>query len=217
MSRSNMFTGIIEEIGIVERIDRSREPSVLTVRAKKILEGLRKGDSISVNGACLTVVSAGKGSFSVEVIRETLKRTSLEELKTGEKVNLEGALVSGGKISGHFVTGHIDGVGTIKVKKEEKGEILLTIKASEEILDGIILKGSVAIDGISLTVAGTDRDSFSVYIIPHTAQATTLGLKKAKDKVNLETDMLGKYIAKYSNRQEASNITEKFLKDKGFI
>lgn len=214
-----MFTGIVEELGVVEKINRSNEPAVFTVKSlgAKITEGLKIGDSVSVNGVCLTVVRPCGESFSVEAIRETLERTNLGSLKEGEKVNLEGALVSGGKISGHFVTGHVDGVGTIKTRKEEKGELLLEIKASEDILDGIVLKGSISVDGVSLTVADVKDDSFSVFLIPHTAQATTLGGKKAADKVNLETDMLGKYISKYSGRQKTSKITEKFLKDKGFI
>lgn len=214
-----MFTGIVEELGVVEKINRSSEPAVFTVKSlgAKITEGLKRGDSISVNGVCLTVVRTGGEGFSVEAIRETLERTNLGSIKEGEKVNLEGALVSGGKVSGHFVTGHVDGIGTIKTKKEEKGELLLEIKASEDILDGIVLKGSISVDGVSLTVAGVKDDSFSVFLIPHTAQVTTLGAKKTSDKVNLETDMLGKYISKYSGRQKMSKITEKFLKDKGFI
>ena len=214
-----MFTGIVEELGVAEKISRSGGPAVFTVKplGPNILEGLKKGDSVSINGVCLSVIRIGGKNFSVEAIRETLNGTNLGELKEGEKVNLEGALVSGGKVSGHFVTGHVDGVGTIKARSEGKGELLLEIKASEDILDGIVLKGSVAVDGVSLTVAGVKDDSFSVYIIPHTAQVTTLGAKKAGDKVNLETDMLGKYVAKYSCRQKTSNITEGFLKDKGFI
>lgn len=214
-----MFTGIVEELGVVEKINRSSEPAVFTVKSlgAKITEGLKIGDSVSVNGVCLTVVRTVGKSFSAEAIHETLERTDLGSIKEGEKVNLEGALVSGDKISGHFVTGHVDGVGIIKTRKEEKGESLLEIKTSEDILDGIVLKGSISVDGVSLTVAGISNDLFSVYIIPHTAQVTTLGTKKAGDKVNLETDMLGKYISKYSSRQKASKITEKFLKDKGFI
>ncbi|MDO8525042.1 MAG: riboflavin synthase [Candidatus Omnitrophota bacterium] len=214
-----MFTGIVEKLGAVEKINRSSEPVVFTVKplGAKIIEGLKIGDSVSVNGVCLTVVRIGGEGFSVEAIRETLERTNLGSLREGEKVNLEGALVSGGKVSGHFVTGHVDGIGTIKTRKEEKGELLLEIKASEDILDGIVLKGSISVDGVSLTVSGVKDDSFSVCLIPHTAQATTLGARKAGDKVNLETDMLGKYISKYSGRQKTSKITEKFLKDKGFI
>lgn len=214
-----MFTGIIEELGVVEKISRSSGPAVFTVKTlgAEILCGLKRGDSVSINGVCLTVVKIGRENFSVEAIRETLNRTNLGSVKEGEKVNLEGALVSGGKVSGHFVTGHVDGIGTIKIRKEEKGESLLEIKASEDILDGIVLKGSVAVDGVSLTVAGVKDNSFSVYLIPHTAQVTTLGAKKTGDKVNLETDMLGKYAAKYSGCQKTSKITERFLKDKGFI
>jgi len=214
-----MFTGIVEELGVIEKINRSSGPAVFTVRAlgAEILVGLKRGDSVSVSGVCLTVVGIGREDFSVEAIRETLDRTNLGSIKEGEKVNLEGALISGGKVSGHFVTGHVDGSGTIKSRKEEKGESLIEIKASEDILYGIVLKGSVAVDGVSLTVAGVKDDSFSVYLIPHTAQVTTLGAKKTGDKVNLETDMLGKYVAKYSGRQKTSKITEGFLKDKGFL
>lgn len=214
-----MFTGIVEELGIVEKISRSGGPAVFTVRplGRNILDGLKKGDSVSINGVCLTVIGTSKGNFSVEAIRETLNKTNLGELKEGEKVNLEGALVSGGKVSGHFVTGHVDGVGTLKSRSEEKGELLLEIKSQGDILEGIVPKGSVAVDGVSLTVARLKEDSFSVYIIPHTARATTLGARKAGDKVNLETDMLGKYAAKYAGRQKTSKITEEFLRDKGFI
>ncbi len=212
-----MFTGIIEELGVVEKIETSRDPALLIIKAGNVLDGLKKGDSVSVNGACLTVIVVAKDSFSAEAIRETLKRTNLSGLRQGEKVNLEGALVAGDKISGHFVTGHVDGVGIIKAKKEEKGEILFEINAPADILEGIVMKGSVAVDGVSLTVAGVKSGSFSVYIIPRTAEITTLGFKKTKDKVNLETDMLGKYIAKYSGRGKPSNITEEFLREKGFI
>ena len=212
-----MFTGIIEELGIIEKIDRGHEPAVLTIKAVKVLEGLKEGDSVSLNGACLTVVGIGKKNFSVEAIRETLSRTNLDKLKAGEKVNLEDSLVSGGKVSGHFVTGHIDGTGTIISRKEEKGEMLFEISAPDDILEGIIMKGSVAVDGVSLTVSGVKSGSFSFYVIPHTAKETTLGIRKTGEKVNIETDMLGKYIAKYSGRQKPSNITEKLLKDNGFI
>lgn len=212
-----MFTGIIEELGVIERFEKSKEPALLAIRARKTIEGLKKGDSVAVNGACLTVIAIDKGLFSVEVIGETLKKTTLSGLKEGDKVNLEGALVSGGKISGHFVTGHVDGIGTIKAKKEEKGEILIEIKAEEDIMDGVVMKGSIAVDGVSLTVAGVKPDSFSVYIIPHTAATTTLGMKDAGDRVNIETDMLGKYAAKNFNPEKTSKITPEFLKEKGFI
>ncbi len=212
-----MFTGIIEELGVIEKITASRDPVLLTIKAGKVLADIKKGDSVSVNGACLTVVDSGKDSFSVEAIEETLKRTSLGDLRPADRVNLEGALKAGAKISGHFVTGHVDGTGTILRKKEDKGAILIEVSAGKDLLDGIVQKGSVAVDGISLTISEIGQSSFSVYIIPHTARVTTLGSKKAGDKVNLETDTLGKFVRKFLGRDKSYNITEEFLRDKGFI
>jgi riboflavin synthase len=212
-----MFTGIIEELGVVDNIERSRDPRFFAIRAKKITADLKEGDSVSVDGACLTVVGVKKDGFSVEVIEETLKRTALGDLKRGDKVNLEGALKAGAKISGHFMTGHVDGIGMMLGRKEEKGAILMEFKAAGDLLDGIVSKGSIAVDGISLTVAGITPSSFSVYIIPHTAQVTTLGFKKTGDKVNLEIDMLGKFVREFMHRDKPSSITEEFLRDKGFI
>ena len=212
-----MFTGIIEELGVVGKIETSREPRLFSIKAKMIAEDLKKGDSVSVNGACLTVVDVKKGSFSVEAIEETLKRTNLGHLRPADKVNLEGALKAGAKISGHFMTGHVDGLGTILSKKEENGAISIEVAAEKDLLDGIVQKGSIAVDGVSLTIAEIKQSSFSVYIIPHTAQATTLGFKKTGDKVNLEIDMLGKFVRKFLDRDKPSNITEEFLREKGFI
>ena len=212
-----MFTGIIEELGVVGKIETSREPRLFSIKAKMIAEDLKKGDSVSVNGACLTVVDVKKGSFSVEAIEETLKRTSLGDLRPADKVNLEGALKAGAKISGHFMTGHVDGAGTILSKKEDKGAVLIEVAAEKDLLDGIVQKGSIAVDGISLTIVEIKQSSFSVYMIPHTAQVTTLGFKKTGDKVNLEIDMLGKFVRKFLDRDKPSNITEEFLREKGFI
>lgn len=212
-----MFTGIIEELGVVERIEKSKTPCVFTIRAKTILEGLKKGDSVSVNGVCLTAVGVGKDRFVVDVIKETLVRTNLRDLKEGEGVNLEGALKADGKISGHFVTGHVDGIGIIRGKESQKEEILIEVKADKEVLNGIVYKGSIAIDGVSLTAAGIKQNSFSVYIIPHTAKVTTLGFKGIGEKVNLEVDVLGKFVQKFLTQGKPSNITEEFLKEKGFI
>ncbi|KPK41569.1 MAG: hypothetical protein AMJ78_05165 [Omnitrophica WOR_2 bacterium SM23_29] len=212
-----MFTGIVEELGVVEKLEKSKVPSVLTIRAEKILEGLKKGDSVSVNGVCLTVVGVGKDRFLVETIEETLAKTNLKDIRQGKKVNLEGALKAGGKISGHFVTGHVDGVGTLVKKEERKEEILIEVKAAQEILNGIVYKGSIAVDGISLTVAETSPNSFSVYIIPHTAKVTTLGFKGVGEEVNLEIDILGKFVKKFSNQNKPSKITEEFLREKGLI
>ncbi|MDP3786473.1 MAG: riboflavin synthase [Candidatus Omnitrophota bacterium] len=212
-----MFTGIIEELGVVDKTEESRDPRLFTIKAKKITADLKKGDSVSVNGACLTVVDVIKDRFAVEVIEETLKRTNLGDLRPADKVNLEAALKAGAKISGHFMTGHVDGIGTILGKKEEKGAILIEVAAEKDLLDGIVQKGSIAVDGISLTIAEIKQSSFSVYIIPHTSQVTTLGFKKTGDKVNLEIDMLGKFVRKFLGRGKPSNITEEFLRDKGFI
>lgn len=212
-----MFTGIIEELGVINRIEKSRDPRLFTIKSKKITVDLKKGDSVSVNGACLTVIDVKKDAFSVEVIEETLKRTTLDDLRPGDKVNLEGALKAGAKISGHFMTGHVDGTGTIFSKKEESGAVLIEVAAEKDLLDGIVQKGSIAVDGISLTIAEIKPSSFTVYIIPHTAKMTTLGFKKAGDKVNLEVDMLGKFVQKFLQRDKPSDITEEFLREKGFI
>lgn len=207
-----MFTGIIEELGTIERIERACEPLLVTIKAGKVAAGLKAGDSVSVDGVCLTVVKASAGAFSAEAVDETLKRTTLGMRKPGDPVNLEGALTAGSKISGHFVTGHIDGTGEIGSIKERKGQMTVEIKAGKGLLMGIVPKGSVAVDGISLTVGSVTDVSFSVYIIPHTARITTMAGKKAGDRVNIETDILGKYISK----EEPSGITAEFLKKKGF-
>lgn len=208
-----MFTGIIEEIGTVEKFEKSREPSLITIRAAGTAAGLKAGDSVSVDGVCLTVVRAGGGIFSAEAVEETLKRTTLSLRRPGDAVNLEGALTAGSKISGHFVTGHIDGTGEIVSARERKGQMTVEIKAEKGLLKGVVPKGSIAVDGISLTVGEVKESSFSVYIIPHTAGMTTLASKKAGDKVNLETDILGKYI----NKSKPDGITMEFLREKGFI
>ncbi|MFA5164373.1 MAG: riboflavin synthase [Candidatus Omnitrophota bacterium] len=208
-----MFTGIIEEKGTVERFEKSREPSLITIKAAKTAAGLKTGDSVSVDGVCLTVVKAGEGAFSAEAVEETLRRTTLILRRPGDAVNLEGALTAGSKISGHFVTGHIDGTGEIGSVRESKGQKTVEIKAEKDLLKGIVPKGSIAVDGISLTVGDVKEGSFSVYIIPHTAGMTTLASKKAGDKVNLETDILGKYV----NKNGLSGITMEFLREKGFI
>jgi riboflavin synthase len=212
-----MFTGIIEELGTIEKFERSRSPSLIMIRAENTARGLKTGDSMSVDGVCLTVVKVSGDVFSAEAVKETMGRTTLGLRNAGDRVNLEGALIAGSKISGHFVTGHIDGTGEIGSIKEDKGQITVEIKAGRDILNGIVRKGSVAVDGISLTAGEVKQDSFSVYVIPHTAKTTTIGAKKAGDKVNLETDMLGKYIERHSGKNEPSKITPEFLKEKGFI
>lgn len=212
-----MFTGIIEELGTIERFEKPRKPALISVRAEKVTGGLEVGDSVAVNGVCLTVIKVKKGGFSAEAISETLDKTTLSGIKSGEKVNLEGSLKAGSRIGGHFVTGHVDGAGTIISKKTEKGQTAVEIKSAVDIIDMIVMKGSVAVDGVSLTVAGVKAGSFLVYLIPHTAESTTLGFRQPGDSVNIETDMLGKYALKRTAPEKTSVITEKFLRDKGFI
>lgn len=209
-----MFTGIIEELGTVRHV----APGNLELAARMVLEGTRLGDSIAVNGVCLTVTALSPGGFTADVMPETLRRSSLGQLWPGSKVNLERAMAADGRFGGHIVTGHIDGTGTVSSLRREGNAVWVTIAAPPELLAGIVEKGSIAIDGISLTVAEvTDRD-FAVSIIPHTGAQTTLLDRKAGDTVNLETDILGKYVAKLLGREEpkSSGITMEFLAQHGF-
>ena len=209
-----MFTGIIEELGTVRHV----APGNLELAAQTVLEGTRLGDSIAVNGVCLTVTALSPGGFTADVMPETLRRSGLGQLRPGSKVNLERAMAADGRFGGHIVTGHIDGTGTVSSLRREGNAVWVTIAAPPELLAGIVEKGSIAIDGISLTVAEvTDRD-FAVSIIPHTGAQTTLLDRKAGDTVNLETDILGKYVAKLLGREEpkSSGITMEFLAQHGF-
>ncbi len=194
-----MFTGIIEELGTVKKILRKRNLCVLTVKAKKALRSVKKGDSIAVNGVCLTVVRKTSGTFDCDVMRETLIKTTIGFLKLGNSVNLERALKAGSRVSGHFVTGHVDNVAVIKniIRGANYTEFRLTM--NKEIAPFIVLKGSVCVDGISLTVGKVRKSEFSVYLIPFTKNVTTLGLKKIGEKVNIETDILAKYLHKLEN------------------
>lgn len=191
-----MFTGIIEEIGSVEKCMSGNEGSKLFVRGKKILQGTKVGDSIAVNGVCLTVASLTDSNFCADVMKETLRCSNLGNLKNGDSVNLERAMSAEGRFGGHIVSGHIDGTGTIIKFEKEANATWVYIKAGEEILSLVVHKGSIAIDGISLTVSKTGEDFFAVSIIPHTANETTLLSKKIGDKVNLENDIVGKYVQK---------------------
>ena len=211
-----MFTGLIEEMGTVKSIKRRVGSMELTIFGKKATEDMKRGDSISINGVCLTVTqlpSYPVNQFSVDISPETLKKTNLGKLRTGEKVNLEKALKMGERLGGHFVTGHIDGVGIIKKKIKEGDTFLFEIEASDEIMNYIIPKGSVTLDGISLTVVDFSKNRFSVSIIPHTLEVTTLGLKKVGDRVNLEADMIGKYVVKLMKEK---GVTLDFLKRYGY-
>ena len=220
MGGGNLFTGIVEEIGKIAGIQKGAKSAVLTIQAEKVLEDVHIGDSIAVNGVCLTVTSFEKNTYTADVMNETLQRSSLGSLSIGSSVNLERAMAANGRFGGHIVSGHIDGTGTICEVKSDEIAICYSMKAPEKIMHYIVEKGSVAVDGISLTVAKTTQTSFMVSVIPHTAQCTVLAHKKAGDTVNLENDCIGKYIEHFLNRKKEktteSKITKEFLLSNGF-
>ena len=197
-----MFTGIVEELGTVARIVRGSSHQRISINCKKVLEDIHLGDSIAVNGVCLTVVEFTDHGFSADVMNETFMRSSLGALKPGSYVDLERAMAADGRFGGHIVSGHIDGTGLIKSIRPDGNAVWFEIRTEEKILEGIVEKGSITIDGISLTVAAVGRDSFKVSIIPHTLKETVLGHKKNGDTVNLENDVVGKYIKKFLGREE---------------
>ena len=215
-----MFTGIVEELGKMVSVRRGADSARLVIAAQKVLSGGKIGDSIAVNGVCLTVVRIGANEFSADVMPETLAKTNLGELGPGDRVNLELALALGDRLGGHLVSGHIDGVGAIDRKEKHDIATLITIRAPQEVLRYIIRKGSVAIDGTSLTVVDYDRDTFQVSLIPHTAAVTVLGFKKVGDRVNLEGDLIGKYVERMMTRPEEDQkpaMDMNFLARNGFI
>lgn len=189
-----MFTGIIEEVGSIRSVVKGSRSAVLSVAAETVLAGTKVGDSIAVNGVCLTVTGLTRGGFEADVMAETLRRSSLGQLSRGSMVNLERAMAADGRFGGHIVAGHIDGTGTVRSMRREDNAVWVEVQTTPEILRYIIEKGSIAIDGISLTVAGLTEDSFLVSVIPHTGQETTLLQRKQGDVVNLENDMVGKYV-----------------------
>jgi riboflavin synthase len=215
-----MFTGIVEEIGTIQGVRRGARSSSLEIQGDVIFNDLKLGDSIAVNGVCLTVADYARNTFTADVMHETLNRSSIGTLKTGSHVNLERAMPANGRFGGHIVTGHIDGTGTITEIKKDDNATLYTIKAADKIMKYIVEKGSVAIDGISLTVAAVTPESFRVSIIPHTSKSTVLSEKTIGDIVNLENDVIGKYVEKLMGyEQEAkpkSNITKEFLTKFGY-
>lgn len=189
-----MFTGIVEEMGAVTAVEKTLAGTRLTILAATVLGDLKIGDSLSVNGTCLTVVAKNERNFVVEISPETLSVTTLGHLTAGAPVNLERAMKLNERIGGHLVAGHVDGVGTIRSRHQEGNAIFFTIEAPGEILRYCVVKGSVTVDGISLTINDVTDKGFSVAIIPHTAKVTTLGLKQIGDPVNLESDLIGKYV-----------------------
>lgn len=212
-----MFTGIIEEIGKIKAIRRGSKSVELEIEATKVLEGTRVGDSIATNGVCLTVTKLGSNQFSADVMPETMHRSSLGILKPGDRVNLERALCLNSRLGGHLVAGHVDGVGKIIDKKRDDNAIWLTVSASSDILHYIIEKGSITIDGVSLTVAYVDRSVFKVSIIPHTQEETTLISKQVGAVVNLENDMIAKYVEKLLGAHNPEGgLSLEFLQANGF-
>ena len=214
-----MFTGIIEELGEIKGVKRSSRSCQLTIKAKEVLADVKLGDSIAVNGVCLTVVAYNQDFFVVDVMPETMDKTSLGDLKAGDKVNLERALRLGDRLGGHLVTGHVDGVGTIREKKDVDIAVVVEVSCPHSLLRYVIEKGSVAVDGVSLTVVEVKPGGFTVSLIPHTAKMTTLGFKKPGEKVNLEMDVIGKYLEKLMLSKDETREYEnslQFLKEHGF-
>lgn len=215
-----MFTGIIEEVGTIKSIKKGVHSAVLDISAKAVTSDVSLGDSIAVNGVCLTVTDFSSGGFSADVMHETLNRSSLANLKTGSHVNLERAMAANGRFGGHIVSGHVNGTGIIVKKLKDDIAIRYTFKAEPDVMRCIIEKGSVAIDGISLTVTEENADTFSVSIIPHTMGATILDEKHEGDIVNIETDIIGKYIEKFLRLSDKppkkSELTMEFLIKNGF-
>jgi len=217
-----MFTGIIEETGTIKSVKWDGKSAVIVIYALKILDDIKVGDSINTNGVCLTVTSFDSKEFSVDVMAETMRKTNLNRLKPGSKINLERALRLNDRFGGHLVSGHIDGTGIIAELKKEDNATWITIRTNESVSKYIVFKGSVSIDGISLTVAEVTNNRFKVSIIPHTAQETTLLTKKIGESINIECDLIGKYIEKFissdkKNKEISSRIDLNFLKDNGFL
>lgn len=216
-----MFTGIVEELGTIKSIVHGARSVKISVNAAKVLGDVQLGDSIAVNGVCLTVTNFAKDSFTADVMPETVRRTGLSFLKNGDSVNLERALCLNSRLGGHIVSGHVDGLGEIISLTKDDNAVIVKIKTEENIARYIVEKGSVTLDGISLTVVESGRSSFSVSLIPHTAEVTTFGKKQAGDFVNIENDIIGKYVERLLNFSEvknvpASNITMDFLAKHGF-
>jgi len=218
-----MFTGIIEEMGAVTSIEKTLAGARMTILASLVMGDLKIGESVSVNGICLTVVARGEQEFAVDVSPETLSVTTLGRLVAGTPVNLERPMKLNERIGGHLVAGHVDGVGTIRSRHQEGNAIVFTIEAPPNILRYCIQKGSITVDGISLTINDVTSHGFSVAIIPHTAKVTTLGLKQVDDTVNLESDLIGKYVERllqernHLPQKPAPVIDKDYLQKRGLI
>ncbi len=216
-----MFTGIVEEMGRLRQIMLTGSSGQLRIEAKKVLEGTKVGDSIAVNGVCLTVTSLSPDGFTADIMAETYRRSSLGRQKAGDLVNLERAMAAGGRFGGHIMSGHIDGTGVIEKLRREENAVWVTVRAESSVLRLIVEKGSIGIDGISLTVASVSETGFQVSVIPHTSEETTLLKKKPGDLVNLENDIVGTYVEKLlglgtgGKEEESSGLTMDFLREYG--
>ncbi len=213
-----MFTGIVEEIGSLEKIV-SADVGSMTIKAQRVLADIQLGDSIAVNGVCLTVTAFTSNSFTVDVMAQTLRLTNLGLLKRDSPVNLERAMKADGRFGGHIVSGHVDEVGVIKNIRQEKNAFWYEIECSGDLMRFIMDRGSVAVDGTSLTVAEAEENTFCISMIPHTRRETVLGIKKAGDRVNLEGDAIAKYVERllYFKRDEGTKGVNKTVIDKGFL
>jgi riboflavin synthase len=214
-----MFTGIVEELGVVQSLDRGLQSAVLTVLARRVVKDLNVGDSITVNGVCLTVVRKTDQSFAVDVGPETLRVTTLGGLAPGDAVNLERAMRLGDRLGGHLVSGHVEAVGRVAARTSDGNAINLTIEAPREILRYCVGKGSITIDGVSLTITSLTEKSFGVMIIPHTAEVTNLGLKPPGSLVNLEPDLIAKYVERLlvGGDAKAEKVDAEFLRKRGLL
>jgi riboflavin synthase len=203
-----VFTGIVEELGTIRAVVPNATGAQLEIEATEVLEDAHIGDSIATNGCCLTVVALNAGSFVVDAVQETLARTRIGDLRVGDRVNLERSVRLADRLGGHLVQGHVDGVGTLIGREvQADGSLLVRITAAPEVLRYVVYKGSIAVDGISLTVAALDETSFSIALIPHTQAVTTVGFAKIGDRVNLEVDVLAKYVERLlSGEREAINL-----------
>ncbi|MFH0846851.1 MAG: riboflavin synthase [Chloroflexota bacterium] len=208
-----MFTGIVEEVGRVSRI----QPAKLTVSAGHVLQGVSLGDSVAVNGVCLTITDVTSDTFSIDLMPETLRRTNLGALKAGDVVNLERPLTLSGRLGGHLVQGHVDGMAKLSGISREGEARLITLEASPDLMRYIVEKGFVAVDGISLTVAARDEHSFEVSIVDYTRQHTNIGGREVGDTVNIEVDIIGKYVEQFMVPKESSGVTLEFLREHGFL
>ena len=212
-----MFTGIIEETGHIRTVTRGRHSSILSIGAAEILSDLKIGDSVAVNGVCLTATTVDGGGFTADVMHETLDRSTLGQLAAGDVVNLERAMPAGGRFGGHIVSGHIDGVGRVVSVRRDDNAVWYTVETPPELRRYIVEKGSIAVDGISLTVARVDARTFAVSVIPHTLGVTTLGARRVGSGVNLEADIIGKYVESlFRSASAQSAITREFLAQNGF-